>query len=111
MPLDLSPVDIFINNLAQNREYCFSSISGLTWSTRHKIFYVDNTLSSSLSPVSSDPKRVCLCENGVPKCANYSYIVLEKRYTSGEKFNLSVVLVGDDFGTVSGGVYANYTVT
>ena len=103
----------FIKNSAQNGgdniygtslvEECFYS-SDYNWLVRSKIFHFDNT--SRLSSVSSDPKRVCLCENGEPRCANYSYIVQERQYTSGEKFSLNVALVGGDFGTVSGGVYA-----
>ena len=109
----------FINNSAQSGgdniyggsifEQCFISTAYMyNWTARNRIFYFDNTSISSLSSVSSDPLRVCLCENGVPKCANYSYIVQERRYTSGEKFNLSVVITGSDFGTVSGGVYATF---
>ena len=107
----------FINNSAQNGgdniyggsifEDCSFS-TAYNWTARRRIFYFDNMSISSLSSVSSDPKRVCLCENGVPKCANSSYIVQERRYTSGEKFNLSVVITGSDFGTVSGGVYATF---
>ena len=73
----------FINNSAQNGgdniyggsifEDCSFS-TAYNWTARRRIFYFDNMSISSLSSVSSDPKRVCLCENGVPKCANYSYI-------------------------------------
>ena len=76
-----------------------------------EVFNFDNTSGSSLSSVASDPKRVCLCENGEPRFADYSYIVQERQYTSGEKFNLRVVFVGDDFGSVSGGVYATLDTT
>lgn len=80
----------FINNSAQNggdhmygassKDLCFFSsvFSSEVW---HKVFYFDNTSSSGLSPVSSDPKRVCLCENGEPECADYSYIVQERQFT------------------------------
>lgn len=63
--------------------------------------------SRSLSSVSSNPRRVCLCENGEPQCSNPNYIFKKIQTTSGEKFNLSVVLVGDDFGAVSGGIFAS----
>ena len=106
----------FINNSAHNGgdniyggsifEECSST--AYNGKARRRIFYFDNTSISSLSSVSSDPKRVCLCNNRVPKCTNYSYMVQERQYTSGEKFNLSVVITGNDFGTVSGGVYATF---
>ena len=59
------------------------------------------------SSISSDPQRVCLCdEYGTPQCANMSYIIQKQTRFPGEKFNVSAVLVGDEFGTVSGTVYA-----
>ena len=59
------------------------------------------------SSISSDPERVCLCdEHGTPQCANMSYIIQQQTRFPGEKFNVSAVLVGDEFGTVSGTVYA-----
>ena len=55
------------------------------------------------SSISSDPERVCLCdEQGTPRCANMSYIIQQQTRFPGEKFNVSAVLVGDEFGTVSG---------
>ena len=64
--------------------------------------------SSSLSSVSSDPKRVCLCEHSVQlACANLSYIFFEIKCYRGEVFSLSLALVGFDFGTITGPVYAN----
>ena len=108
----------FVNNSAQNggvniygtslKSDCQVTPDGLTssYEIQSRLFQFDNESSSGLSPVSSDPKRVCLCENGEPQCADYSYIVQEKSYTSGEKFTVSLVVVGDDFGTVTGGVHA-----
>lgn len=64
--------------------------------------------SQSLSPVSSNPKRVCLCDkNGEPQCDNIEHIFKDIATITGEKFKLSVVLVGDDFGTVTGGIHAS----
>ena len=63
--------------------------------------------SASLSPVSSSSRRVCLCENNVPQCDNLEYIFWNTSATSGEKFTVSLALVGDDFGTVTGVVYAS----
>ena len=59
----------------------------------------------SNSSVSSDPLRVCLCDNdGKPLCENnsFSYTVY-----SGEAFTMPVVLVGKDFGLTTGDLYIN----
>ena len=109
----------FRNNTAQNggvnifgpsfKTHCPITPDGKTLSNeiQNELFEFDNNSLSSLSAVSSDPKRVCLCENNEPKCASYSHIIVQDRkYTSGEKFTVSVVLVGNDFGTLTGGVHA-----
>ena len=65
-------------------------------------------LNNNLSPVSSDSKRVCLCDlNGHPQCASLSNIFVNKSGVySGESFNLSVVVVGHDFGVTTGTIHA-----
>ena len=65
---------------------------------------------SGLSSVSSGPKRVCLCDSdSYPQCANMSEIfVYGLTFYSGEPFNLSLVVVGDDFGISDGGIIANF---
>ena len=59
--------------------------------------------SSDLSSFTSDPTRVCLCDNGIPDCfkARVSISV-----HPGEYFSLSLVLVGYGLGTVPGSVVA-----
>ncbi|XP_064396942.1 uncharacterized protein LOC135343850 [Halichondria panicea] len=64
-------------------------------------------LTRTASSVSTSPKRVCLCKNGVPQCANIDYIFYNMSAAPGEKFNLNVVLVGEDFGSIAGSVYAS----
>ena len=70
-----------------------------------RIFHFqDKTLSS----VTSDPTRVCLCDDqGTPQCANMEYIYRElpPRYP-GEVFTVPAVVVGYDFGTVPGVVFS-----
>ena len=85
---------------------CEVTLNGVNTSNqmRDHIFQFHST---SLSPVTSIPKRVCLCENNVPQCDNIDYIFWNTSATSGEKFRVSLVLVGDDFGTVTGVVYAS----
>ena len=80
-----------------------------SYMVQDKIFQFDTR---TLSSISSSPKRVCICENEVPVCVTDSNLLdtannyLNVSVTPGEKFNLSVVLVGNDFGLVTGGVYA-----
>ena len=67
-------------------------------------------LDNSSSPVSSDPKRVCLCDlSGQPQCANLSYIFVDAfSVYPGERIKLSMVVVGHDFGVITGIVHANF---
>ena len=73
----------------------------------HIVHYIPS-LNSSLSPVSSNPKRVCLCDfNGKPQCANMSSMFVNWfRVYRGELFNISAVVVGYDFGVIVGTVNA-----
>ena len=70
-----------------------------------RIFHFqDKTLSS----VTSDPTRVCLCDDqGTPQCAimEYIYRELPPRYP-GEVLTVPAVVVGYDFGTVPGIVFS-----
>ena len=74
------------------------------------IFRYVPSLNSSLSSVSSNPKRVCLCDsNGKPQCANISSILVNRgKVYRGELFNISVVVVGYDFGVTIGTVNADF---
>ena len=59
----------------------------------------------SQSSVSSDPMRVCVCKNGSQQC-DESYSNINITVHPGETLTLSVVIVGADFGTSLGSVYA-----
>ena len=62
-----------------------------------------------LSPVSSAPRRVCLCDvNSKPQCANFSLIFTNIKAYRGEIFQLSAFVVGYNFGTTVGTVYARF---
>ena len=64
-------------------------------------------LNETLSPVSSSPQRVCLCDFiGRPQCASWSHIFPSVSVYRGETFTLSATVVGCDFGTTIGSVYA-----
>ena len=66
-------------------------------------------LNETLSPISSAPWRVCLCDsNGEPLCANLSQIFLNISVYHGETFTLSACVVGYDFGTTLGSIHARF---
>ena len=71
------------------------------------IFHFNN--SKTLSSITSEPKRVCLCDDqGLPRCADVEYILYKRvppRYP-GELFTVPAVVVGNDFGTTPGVVYS-----
>ena len=77
---------------------------------KKKIVSYTPSLNNSLSPVSSNPKRVCLCDSkGQPQCAKISSIFVNwHKVYRGEPFNISVVVVGYDFGVTTGTVYAGF---
>ena len=64
------------------------------------------SLQSDTSVISSDPTRVCLCENGKPNCALVFNHGSNYTHYPGEEFSMFATVVGDMFGTVSGSVYA-----
>ena len=66
-------------------------------------YYVGVNDSSDLSDFTSDPTRVCFCENGIPDCYK---VVSDITAYPGEHFELSVVTVGYGLGTVPGSVIA-----
>ena len=65
----------------------------------------------SLSPVSSSPTRVCLCNgNYQPRCADLNQTFREISVYPGEYFNIPMVIVGGDFGATIGIVRAHYQI-
>ena len=64
---------------------------------------------SGMSSVSSEPTRVCLCDSkGTPQCKNNSYMLKNYAVHPGEKFTISAIMVGGDFGATRGSIYANF---
>ena len=63
----------FVNE--QGKSHCFGQ------GNEHNDISFDPGLNETLSPVSSAPQRVCLCDsNGKPQCANISYIFTNTVY-------------------------------
>ena len=63
---------------------------------------------SGLSRISSAPSRVCLCnETGQPDCLTVADPTTRVMYP-GQTITIPVVVVGQDFGTVNGSVFAQF---
>ena len=59
------------------------------------IISFDPGLNKTLSPVSSAPQPVCLCDsNGKPQCANISYIFTDTSVYRGETIKLFACVEG-----------------
>ena len=93
----------------------YSSLgSRLTWQKlftfEHPTFnnHTHESPQLSLSAVSSRPSRVCLCnDQGRPACADIDHVFVKMEASPGEVVDIPVVLVGSDFGTTTGKIYAN----
>ena len=105
---------LFVNNTVINGGtdvYGATPNSGCTigngfgaWDVQEYVFKT----SSGPSSISSDPKRVCMCDSSSQlMCANLSYIFYHTTHYPGEVFSLPLAVVGFEFGTVTGPVYAN----
>ena len=67
---------------------------------------ISNISETSLSLISSDPLRVCLCnQRGIPDCMLLVDPTPHFIY-SGQTISISAVVVGQNWGTVAGSVYA-----
>ena len=62
---------------------------------------------NGLSVISSEPSRVCLCHNGQPDCLTVADPITHTVYP-GQTITLPAVVVGQDFGTVTGSVIAQF---
>ena len=57
----------------------------------------------SITSISSEPTRVCLCDHNQPQCDMLQQYKIEVH--PGEPFTLSAVIVGADLGTTVGAIY------
>ena len=115
----------FKNNSAKNGgEHIFGTamlsscnicpLSYLSATLASHIFSFSQPSIFTFSPISSDTSRVCVCDETISYytppyfCANASLIFLSKSVHPGIEFNIEVVLVGSEFGTGTGSVYAQF---
>ena len=100
---------IFGASVLSNCDICL--FSHLSATSAHHLFSFSQPGVPSFSPLSSHPSRICICnEHNTPRyfCTNASQIFLSRSVHPGEEFNLEAVLVGAEFGTGTGYVYAQF---
>ena len=67
--------------------------------------------SNPLSIISSQPSRVCICnERGIPDCETVFDTIMQPIF-SGQTINIPAVVVGQDLGAVAGSVFAQFSQT
>ena len=88
--------DCAYRRICNARELLQSANSGL---------YFEPDLESDPSQISSDPTRVCLCENGILDC---SITTRSETHYPGEEFSISAMDDGDTNGPVDGPVFAQF---
>ena len=87
---------------------------GLATSFVQHLFHFYRPNIPAFSSISSHPSRVCMCSHNSevysPRyfCTNRSLILLSRSVYPGEEFNFEAVLVGAEFGTGTGLVYAQF---
>ena len=86
------------------------SLQSLCDTCQFKFLSVSSIENSTLSPVSSDPSRVCLCAYDEPDCLTIFKTMKNNEHGiyPGQTLVISAVLVGQNFGTVAGSVYAQF---
>ena len=67
----------------------------------------DMSEQNGLSIISSEPSHVCLCRDGQPDCLTVADPVTHSIYP-GQTITLPAVVVGQDFGSVTGSVIAQF---
>ena len=78
------------------------------WNCLDSFKNISSISPKGLSLISSDPLRVCLCSGtGQPDCLTLVDPTPHSIYP-GQSINISAVVVGQDFGTVAGSVYAQF---
>ena len=103
---------IFTNNSAgQGGDVLYGGRLGHTchfFSCLNQFFEMSIINPKTLSPISSDPSRVCYCnKSSIPDCWTLYHPTVFSVYP-GQKISISAVVVGQNFGTVVGSVFAQF---
>ena len=104
----------FVNNTAgKGGDVLYGGLVALGWDEDWNCLFTfketsDFAEQSSLSPLSSTPTRVCFCNStGHPDCLTVADPVTHTMYP-GQTITIPGVVVGQDFGTVAGSVFAQF---
>ena len=86
------------------------SLKSLCDTCQFKFKKVSSIETSTLSPVSSDPSRVCVCADDKQDCLTIFKTMKNNEHGiyPGQTLVISAVVVGQNFGTVAGSVYAQF---
>jgi predicted outer membrane repeat protein len=97
----------FVNNSAGiSGDDVYGASLGQAWCNGSSVHTIPR-YSNSLSSISGDPSRVCICDNkNQPLCRNLSYNQIIHSFTPGEMITLLVATVGGDWGATPGIVHA-----
>ena len=107
---------IFMNNTAgKGGDVVYGGLVALgydgDWNCLHSFKNIsDVSEQNGLSTISSAPSHVCLCHDGRPDCLTVADPVTRSVYP-GQTITLPAVVVGQDFGTVTGSVIAQFLQT
>ena len=104
---------VFINNTAgTGGDVLYGGLVALGWDGGWNCLLSFKNISdmaqqSGLSPITSDPSRVCFCEDMEPNCLTVANPKVHYVYP-GQTITIPAVVAGQDFGTVTGSVYAKF---
>ena len=72
-----------------------------------QLLSMSDVIPKTISYITSAPSRVCFCNNSIPACFKLSHNTPITIY-SGQTVTVSAAVVGQNFGTVAGSVFAHF---
>ena len=107
---------VFVNNTAgKGGDVLYGGLVALGWDGDWNCLLSFKSISdmlqqNSLSAITSNPSRVCFCKDAEPDCLTVADPITHHVYP-GQTITIPAVVVGQDFGTVTGFVYAKFLKT
>ena len=104
---------VFVNNTAgKGGDVLYGGLVALGWDGDWNCLLSFKNISdmsqqSGLSTITSNPSRVCFCKDAEPDCLTVADPITHHIYP-GQTITVPAVVVGQDFGTVTGSIYANF---
>ena len=104
---------VFVNNTAgKGGDVLYGGLVALGWDGDWNCLLSFKNISdmsqqSGLSTITSNPSRVCFCKDAGPDCLTVADPKTYHIYP-GQTITIPAVVVGQDFGTVTGSVYAKF---